>query len=185
MSWRAVVGACPRSAGETTEKRVAQIRTIFEPVLFRVNLEIRPLQTRTASSSRLQQRTDTCWAARDSGLRKAVRGSKRRRMWQGIALVRGYMCSLTKEGIAATTSSFPARLCPVRGTGWTTSTVACGSIPQPSEGRCLSCSDTGSHAPIECLVMHKAIHTALLTVQWTRNHHWSYHSDFIGLHVLF
>lgn len=94
------------------------------------------------------------------------------------------MCSLTNEGITAFTSLSPVRLCPVWGTGWTTSRVACGSIPEPSEGRHLSCSDTGSHAPIEYRVMHKAIHT-LQILQKFWNHHCSYPRYFIVVNVFF
>lgn len=52
-----------------------------------------------------------------------------------------------------------ARLRPVWVTGWSTGRVACGSIPEPSEGRDPSCSTTGSHASNAILVVHKAIHT--------------------------
>lgn len=96
-------------------------------------------------------------------------GKSEGRMWQGRGPVRQtlYTRPLTNNGTTATTSTFPARLCPVRVTGWTASRVACGSIPEPSEGRDPSCRDTGSHAS-RCifLVVHKkAVHTPL---EWNK-----------------
>lgn len=47
--------------------------------------------------------------------------------------------------------------------------MACGSIPEPSEGRDPSCRDTGSHASSAMLVVHKAIHTALAVAFTLKN----------------
>lgn len=50
---------------------------------------------------------------------------------------------------------FSSLLCPVWAAGWTTSRVACGSTPEPSEGRDPTCRRAGSHAYPAQLVVHK------------------------------
>lgn len=78
-----------------------------------------------------------------------------------------YALSGVNNGTTATTSSFSARFCPVWATGWTTSRVACGSIPEPSEGRDPSCSSTGHMLPMPFLLCTKQSTQRLILISVT------------------
>lgn len=161
VSWRGVVEACLwwNQLGKQQQKRgwlrpgkpLCQLCSDFIPTSVRLTSKQRFISS--AAASRYLLRTVRRWIKEARG---EVRGGGCDRA-EVLCDVRSYMCSLTKNGTTSTASSFSARLCPVWVTGWTTSRVACGSIPEPSEGRDPSCGDTGSHASNAIVVVHKAI----------------------------